>query len=293
MAKQALEGKRLNAFGVDPDGIVIIGLDTKDGPGHPLYDKRVALPLNEAMVLNIMVHGVLEAVLVRKETTLDGEEIVVCVAGRQRIRCAREANRRLRAEGAEPILVPCMVRRGSDAGVMGVMISENEIRQEDAMESKLNKLERYLATGKTEQDAAIAFGVSTATIKNWLAVLESDPALREAVDAGHLSHTAAANVAKLPRAEQAKVAKEAKNGKPTVEKVKRAVKAAKNGTEANDAPSKRLVTKLLAKQDSEYLLAEGPQFEEGFWAAVKWMRGELSDTKISGLRAAIRSLEEA
>jgi hypothetical protein len=36
--KQALDGTRLNAFGMDPHKLVLIGVDTEDGPGHPLWE---------------------------------------------------------------------------------------------------------------------------------------------------------------------------------------------------------------------------------------------------------------
>lgn len=35
------KGRRSDAFKVDPDDFTIIGLDTNDGPEHPLYDRRV------------------------------------------------------------------------------------------------------------------------------------------------------------------------------------------------------------------------------------------------------------
>jgi ParB family chromosome partitioning protein len=96
---QAIAGRRLNAFAVDPDNLIIIGLDTDDGPEHPLYDERVKLPLDESTVLNIMAIGVKEPVLVRKT---DGNPEVV--DGRRRTMHAREANRRLRELGEKTLI---------------------------------------------------------------------------------------------------------------------------------------------------------------------------------------------
>lgn len=103
MAKQALEGKRLNAFAMDASDLTIIGLDTKDGPEHPLYDERIFLPIDEAMVRNIRAFGVIEAINVRK----NGPNVEV-VDGRQRVRHARIASQRNVEEGLPPILVPCL-----------------------------------------------------------------------------------------------------------------------------------------------------------------------------------------
>jgi hypothetical protein len=41
MPKQALDGTRINAFGMEPKDLVIVGFDTDDGPEHPLWDERV------------------------------------------------------------------------------------------------------------------------------------------------------------------------------------------------------------------------------------------------------------
>lgn len=77
---------------------------------HPLYDERIHLPINEAMVLNIMDQGVLEPIIVWK----DPESGLACVVdGRQRVRHTLEANKRLVKQGDSPLLVPAVTKRGS------------------------------------------------------------------------------------------------------------------------------------------------------------------------------------
>jgi ParB family transcriptional regulator, chromosome partitioning protein len=287
MGKQALEGKRLNAFALAPEELVIIGLDTPHKKGeHPLWDERIHLPIDENMVLNIMAEGVHEPVLVRKNG--DTPEVV---NGRQRIRHAREANKRLTGAGKEPVTVKVIVERGSDERMFGVMISTNEVRREDAFEAKLAKLERYLAMGKSEQQAAIVFGVSVATIKNWLAVVEAGPEVKAAVKTGELAPTAAAKIAKLPRQEQAAVVQEAREtgAKLTGERAARAAKTVTEGTPAIEKPSPKVVKRLLATE-SALEIGTGAEYHAGFVDALKWLRGELATKKVKGLQKALNSI---
>ena len=72
---------------------------------HPLYDERVHLPLDEAMVLNIMALGVRQSILVWKDPE-SGKTLVI--AGRQRVKHTLEADKRLAAEGKPTLLVPAV-----------------------------------------------------------------------------------------------------------------------------------------------------------------------------------------
>ena len=285
MSKQALDGTRLNAFAVDPKDLVIVGLDTDDGPEHPLYDDRVKLPLDESMVLSIMVRGVLETVLVRK----DGDAVQV-IAGRQRVRCAREANARLKKEGGAQIRVPVMVRKGAEADHMGVAITENEIRRDDTPSIRALKLQRYLALGRSEAEAAVAFGVSLQTIKNWGRMSDLDPKVLKAVDSGKIPASAAWNLSELPRDEQkTELEKLLSNGHATVKATTKAAKNAKARKSGNDEgyepPGKRLVTKVMKLNNKSNTL--GGEFLRG----VMWVLGDISPKSIAGLTDLIREAQ--
>lgn len=286
--------KKLNAFSYDANDLVIIGYDTEDGREHPLYDERIHMELSEALVRNIMAYGVIEPIVCRKE----GERFVV-VAGRQRVRAAREANNRLEQAGEELLSVPVILRRGGDAGMLGIMISENEIRKEDEISSKLMKLEKLFALGKTEEECAIIFGVTRQTIKNMISLMESGEAVKEAVEKGELTATAGMQIAKLPRDEQAEAIEEVKavkknsNGKrkATTQVAQQVVKARKKNTEngTDEAtivpPTKRVLRKLIETGEIQRIEAEPYQI-------VEWILGDLSPARIKGLTAAIRSLEK-
>ena len=197
---------RQDLFLFDPDDIVLVTEKT-----HPLYDERVNLPVKEWLVKNIMKLGVREPIEVRQNGTdaATGRLIVECVYGRQRVKAAREANRRLRELGnsAELIKVPAKIVRGNDSTMTGVMISENEQRQDDDIVIKAQKLERYLALGNTMEDAEVIFGVTRDTLENWQRVLQLDPAILKKINrtgkrGGGIPMVVAIELADLPREKQ-------------------------------------------------------------------------------------------
>lgn len=87
MGGQAYDGKRMQAFLVGADEVVVVGLDTDDGAEHPLYDERVKDPVDEATVQSVMALGVLQPITVRKSGASTFECVMGGAAGRAR--CAR------------------------------------------------------------------------------------------------------------------------------------------------------------------------------------------------------------
>jgi ParB family transcriptional regulator, chromosome partitioning protein len=176
----------------DPDDFTIV-----EDPGHLLHDDRVHLPLQEALVLSIMTHGVLEAVTVVR----DGSDLLVA-DGRQRVKNAREANRRLKAQGSMPVRVPYVCKRGSDRKILGVMAS-TFIRTEDSPVSRAHKMQKHVDIGRSHAEIAIDFGCSPKVVKETLLLLDCSESVRKAVSEG-LPVRAAGTLAKLPREEQTK-----------------------------------------------------------------------------------------
>jgi ParB family chromosome partitioning protein len=185
MAKQAIESaQRMDAFRMEPEQLVIIGLDTDDGSEHPFYDERVKLPLDEAFVQNVMLNGVIMPIKVTKDP--DGRVLVV--AGRRRVMAAREANKRLKAEGRPLVLVPMLSpSRGEQSSMVGAMLSENEYRQDDPPLLKARKAARFMASGHSEAEACTTFGVTRVTMSAWLKLLELEPTLLKAVERNEVS----------------------------------------------------------------------------------------------------------
>jgi ParB family chromosome partitioning protein len=103
MAKNSIDAYgasgKTNVLMFEPENLHLVTDKT-----HPLYDERIHLPINDAMVLNIMDQGVLEPIIVWK----DPETGKSCVVdGRQRVRHTLEANKRL----AKRVKLRCWFRR--------------------------------------------------------------------------------------------------------------------------------------------------------------------------------------
>lgn len=281
MAKQAIEGaSRLNAFLIEPERLVII-----EDPKHALYDERVKLPLDEKLVLNVAAYGVKQPIIVTK----DGDHLVV-VDGRQRARAAVEASKRLVKEGKEPLRVPVMLQRGEDADLFGVSVFLNELRQSDDIIVKAKKAQRLLDMGKSEAEVALAFGVTSAAIRQWLKMFDLAPAVRKAVEDGTISASAAAKLAALPKEEQVgELTKlRATGAKTTTKKVAVAAKKAK-GKEAHERPTPKLIKRLIefSKIDSA---TNGLDNEDV--KLLRWVLGEI-DAKAAGIASILQEMEEA
>jgi len=192
------KGKR-DAYMFDPEDLVLV-TDEKS----PLYDERVELPIDEALVLNIMFapdgvpQGVLEPVNATRNPETGAVEVI---DGRQRVKAAREANKRLKQQGLEPVWVPAMLKRTNAHSAMGMMISSNEHRQNDTPIGKAKKAQRYIDLGRDEAEVATLLGISKASVKNLLSLLDAPAAVRNAVESGKITATEAYKLAKLDPAE--------------------------------------------------------------------------------------------
>lgn len=210
-AKRAFDASRTNLWWFDPEDIYIV-TDENDA----LYDPRVKLPVDQALVKNILHHGVLEPVVIVKR---DGGAVVV--DGRQRVRAAREASKASQAQGGPEIRVPAVLRRGDNRGLLGVMVSANEIRRDDSVTDKARKVQRLMDAGYTEEELATVFGVGKQTINNWLSIFDVAPEVRAKIDKGEVPASSARKLAKMDRKEQLKTVKQAQKEKKTVSKAVR------------------------------------------------------------------------
>lgn len=198
MAKNSQEAygaeSRGNLLHFDPTKLELI-----TDPKHALFDERVNLPIDEAMVLNIMHQGVIQPITVRKNRETGKTEVV---AGRQRVKNAIEANKRLKAAGLEIKLVPATVKVAEDNALAGVMVSENEIRTADTPIGRAKKMAALRENGNDDAHIALLFGITPQTVKHHFSLLECCAAVRKAVDTGKILVNHAKVLAKLEPAEQ-------------------------------------------------------------------------------------------
>ncbi|CAI0811072.1 ParB/RepB/Spo0J family partition protein [Serratia marcescens] len=204
MAKNSTEAYgasgKTNVLNFEPERLHLVS-----DRSHPLYDERIHLPLDEAMVLNIMDQGVLEPIIVWK----DPETGLSCVVdGRQRVRHAIEANKRLADAGKDLLFVPAVTKRGSAVRMAQAMISANEIRRADTPLGRAKKMADALERGHDEEDLSLMFGVGVQTIRATLALLDATQAVKDAVESGSVTVTQARQLANLSPDEQREKVKE-------------------------------------------------------------------------------------
>jgi ParB family transcriptional regulator, chromosome partitioning protein len=161
-------------------------------------------------VLNIMhapdgvAQGVLEPINAARNPETGKVEVI---DGRQRVKAAREANKRLKKAGLDPVWVPAMLKRTNAHGAMGMMISANENRQDDTPLGRAKKAQRYLDLGRDESEIAVLFGISVASVKNMLSLLDAPAAVRNAVESGKITTSDGYKLSKLePEEAREKVA---------------------------------------------------------------------------------------
>ncbi|WP_440863680.1 ParB/RepB/Spo0J family partition protein [Symbiopectobacterium purcellii] len=245
---------KTNVLTFEPESLHMI-----DDPAHPLYDERIYLPIDEAMVLNIMDQGVLEPIIVWK----DPESGKVCIVdGRQRVRHTIEANRRLLEKGEKPLLVPGVVRRGSASRVSKAMVSANEIRRPDTPLGRAKKMASAMERGDDEEDLALTFGCSVQTVRTTLALLDCTQAVQTAVEAGHVNVTQARQLAAMEPEQQREKVKElvqATRGVSGHERVRRQRKVL--GNAKPKLKSRKEITKALDAATGDYA------------AALRWVLG--------------------
>lgn len=249
-AKQAGDQGRRSYFMFDPDELIVVGLDTNDGPEHPLWDERIKLPLDEGLVRNIQTYGVIEPILFVR----DGDKTYV-VDGRRRVLHAREAAKRQAQAGEELVKVPGIPKRGEDTYLFGISRSANACRVNDGPLTNARNAQRMLDMGSSEKEIAVAFGVKEQTVKDWLSLLGLAPKVKTAVAKGVLSPSAAATLAKLSKEEQEGHLEEllATGAKPTVDNVINKVRTSK-GKAPTNTPKVRIekAEALLAKAAADW-----------------------------------------
>ena len=278
-SKKVFDTPSLGAYNFDPKHLIIIGLDTEDGPEHALYDSRIKLDVSEEMINSVAVHGVIQAVTITK----DGERAVV-VAGRQRVRAARLVNEARAAAGQPLIMVPALpLSRGrSSAETGGAALAENAMRVNDDALATGEKAAAYLRihgdTPDNRKLLMVSLGLNNAQrLDSLLKLREAAPAIINAVQSGALGVAAALSLAQLPQGEQAAVLIELQaetvDGAVAADRAREAVAAVKGAKKGKTArPSGVTIRRVLAagagmENDAEIA---------PILAALRWVSGDVS-----------------
>jgi ParB-like chromosome segregation protein Spo0J len=226
-SRDALGAKgKTDVWMMDPEDLVLV----VDGKAV-LYDERVEEPYDEEFVQSIMVVvdgapiGIIHPVTGRRDRESGKVEIVV---GRGRVTGAREANKRYKRQGLPfRIRVPVWIKRVGDSHALAMLIIENEHRRPDTPLNRARKAQRYINLGHDAKEVAALFGVTAATVKDMLALLEATAVVRDAADAGRVTLRNAYKLSRLEPAEQRKKLAELLEKAPRTPGKKRSRNAAK------------------------------------------------------------------
>jgi ParB-like chromosome segregation protein Spo0J len=290
MGGQAFDGKRLNGFYLDPDELLIVGLDIPEkdveGKVHFLYDaSRARLPVPEAFVRNVMKLGVKEPVIITK---VDGKAIVV--DGMQRVKVGREAKKRLLELGDDTFRVPIIMQSGDEGDLLEISVSANEFRVGPSILGRARRAQLMLDHGKTMEEVAQAFGVTPKSISNWLAIRGLSAPVRKAVEEGKIDPTPAAELAGLSTEEQKAKLEELLSGgdhRPTAKEVRETVRKSTGG-KTSTTPGKKVVTFIIEKGVEEFHVSED------FILGLKFAQGALENlAAIDGLKEAVEAAHSA
>jgi len=300
MAKTAFEAARENLWLLDPDWIIVVGYDTKDGIEHPLVNERVMKLKREGfhrpeLVASLAAEGQQQNIVVRK----NGDK-TECVVGRNRVLAGRELKKQLAAAGvSNEFLLRSVLRKDNDVGsITGAIEAENGVRQDDDMLTKARNGQRLLNMGQTKEDVARKLGLrSVEVLDNHLRVLELSPNMQAAVERGVITATAAATFADMAHEEQDTKLAEAEAAGiiisvPEARRQKKARSAAKKGKPAKDVATrgKGVAIGVLRKlfDDEEFT----GQLDAHAKAMLRWVIGEGSHKSVAGLGDALRRAGE-
>lgn len=184
----------------DPDDLVIV-----DTPGHPLYQPaRNIKPLEEWMVLSIMANGVIQAIKVVRGPMVKGRWTLEVVYGRQRVRHAREANKRLRAAGLPTIMIEVIIIDRSPEQLRMMVEIENTHRTDYTPYELATTAAESLARGASEEAVCNrSFKGDKVLMRRHLDLLRCCPEVQRAVIDGDLNFKAIDSLVKLSLEEQA------------------------------------------------------------------------------------------
>jgi hypothetical protein len=280
-----IDAASFKGFLLDPDDprLKIVGLDTDHKEGeHHLYDRRINLPLNDRFVEYMMDPEVGFDSVIQVEK--DGDDILV-KKGRQRVRHAREANKRLRKLGRTPLRIRCTFEKDDDKASIKKKFGENAHRFADKPMETARNIREFMNAGYSEEEASITFNTSVENVALLLKLLDLDPSIQAAVDRGDFAASTVAPLAELSRdkqkAEFTKLKERADAGlRVSPKEVKAQTRAARSGSdEVIVPPSKRLLDKILKNDFKDRKLPADVR------KALLWVTGEVSTNRagIAGL----------
>lgn len=280
-ATGALGRKDLLVF--DPDDLII-----DEDAESPVGDDRDPTTSRQ-LIESIKAFGVIKPPRVITRVSDDPKRTtreVVLLDGRRRVRAARIANQELRAAGQPPVQVACQVVKADALTLHGMTLAANTGYRPNTPLENARQLARHFLLGGDTETAAVAFGVTPATIYGWKKLMECSPKTQKAIDDEMIPVEAAKALSKLSPADQATAIDEMTKGGTVPVKGKKAkdaaVKASNGKGAAIDAGpkarSRALVKTALSQVDAS--LDNLNDYGNGFRDALRWALGLIEESEL-------------
>lgn len=190
---------RKDMVSADPDDLVIV-----DTPGHPLYQPaRNTKPLDESMIQSLMGVGLIQPLKAIRGPMVKGRWKLLIVYGRQRVRNAREANRRLRADGLQPLLLEVVIIDRTADQLRAMMEEENTQRTYYTPYELATTAAESLARGHSEAVVLNrSFKGDKVSMRRHLDLLRCAEEVQRAIVGGVLNFKTIDDLVKLSHADQ-------------------------------------------------------------------------------------------
>lgn len=264
-------GSHVDAWASYPEDLIVVTDET-----HELYDERVNLPVSESLVASILYApngDQPQGVLVPISCARDPETgQVVVVNGRQRVKAAIEANKRLKKQGLPPLRVRWIPAPRGTKSKMALAITSNEHAQEDTPLGRAKKAARLVERGFSHEEIGQMLGKTASTVKNLLGLLDAPAAVRKAVESGAITASAGYKAAKLEPEAAKKLVEELKEKAPREAGKKRSKNAAK-AREIVDGPKKAKAKKGVvgaAFMDEDAVATRIAAWIDSQWNEENW-----------------------
>lgn len=194
-----------------PEKLLVAGVDNGTDELHLLYDKRVMSPITEEWLAEIGVEAAppgslkssIHSPVIATRRVEDGEDGYWIVFGRRRVLGLRIVNERRAARGLKPLTLQYLLVKGDDQYLYGLIISENEHRDEDSFANKAAKCHRFIHEFKaTPKLAAQKFVCSEMQITHLLRFHAAPLEAQKAVTDGKLPASAVVAMMKEAKPEE-------------------------------------------------------------------------------------------
>lgn len=254
MANKIISATSKNYYTGDPNGLVIIGIDTD--PEVDIDNPRLDRSSNskepqQAMVDSMGIVGNIEPVEVIK-ITCDTSDPLAFIGqdgkpqkyklevnfGRWRIRAARKYNEQNNLKVGDPgyVQIKFMIagRHDSNQIMAQRMMVENHHRRSIDPIEEAKEIQRLASLGMDIKELANALGMSVSSINNKLSLNKLTPNLQDKVSSGDLGPSVSYELSKLDNQEDQELAAEVlteDNRKPSIQQTREVVQQIQNQNE--------------------------------------------------------------